>query len=176
VIYAALMQMPLDLDFGERRILDIGCGPVSLLLRAKFHAAFAVDPLDYAAAEAAYRARANIARLMLPAEQFVAVPPVDEVWMYNVLQHVINPRLVLANAAQSALLIRLFDWLDTTPCDGHPHTITEAMVADTLLTSEWDRLHWDVGSIQSPGTMIAGRYLAAVLVRRRGDAPPPPTP
>jgi glycosyltransferase involved in cell wall biosynthesis len=95
-VYAGLMGMPADLDFGDASILDIGCGPVSLLRSAKFGRATAIDPLDFGDAES-YRDK-RINRVYAPAETWQYSGFFDEVWIYNVLQHVEDPHAVLAMA------------------------------------------------------------------------------
>lgn len=51
-------------------------------------------------------------------------PGVDEVWGYNVLQHVIDPSRVLATARYHATKrIRWFDVIDTPLYPVHPHSI-----------------------------------------------------
>ena len=51
----------------------------------------------------------------------------DEVWLYNVLQHVGDPAKVVANAvgrlAQGGCL-RLFEWINIPADDCHPHVLT----------------------------------------------------
>jgi hypothetical protein len=51
----------------------------------------------------------------------------DEVWMYNVLQHVYDVDLVIKAIKRSCNLftiIRIFEWVDTQIVIGHPNIIT----------------------------------------------------
>ena len=56
----------------------------------------------------------------------------DEVWIYNVLQHTIDPGDILNKATKIAKMIRIFEWLDTGKNVGHPHTITKEFLDDHL--------------------------------------------
>jgi hypothetical protein len=49
----------------------------------------------------------------------------DEVWIYNCMQHAIDPGLIIDNAKRAAKVLRLFEWIDIPAHDGHPHELTE---------------------------------------------------
>jgi hypothetical protein len=51
--------------------------------------------------------------------------PFDEVWIYNCLQHTIDPEKILANARASAKIIRIFEWIDEPISIGHPQLLTQ---------------------------------------------------
>lgn len=57
--------------------------------------------------------------------------PFDEAWIYNVLQHVEDPEAVV-RTAMHAKLVRIFEWVDTPPTLGHPHTLTAAALDSWL--------------------------------------------
>lgn len=121
-------------DLAGKAILDIGGGPSSLLLKCFNRGAgsMVLDPLAipewvlarYVAADIHYRQGA--------AEDSPRTAWFDEVWLYNVLQHVRDPHDVLFTARQSAPLIRIFEWIDMPTSLGHPHTITAAMIRAAL--------------------------------------------
>lgn len=50
----------------------------------------------------------------------------DEVWLFNCLQHVRDPELVIAKAKNIAGAVRFFEPVDYPTCVYHPHTFTEA--------------------------------------------------
>jgi hypothetical protein len=58
----------------------------------------------------------------------------DEVWIYNVLQHTVDPRLIIENAKRAAPVLRLFEWIDLPPHDGHPHMLTAPALRDWIGT------------------------------------------
>jgi Methyltransferase domain len=115
-------------DVGWKMVLDIGGGPSSFLLRCVNVKGFVIDPCRYPAWVAARYAEADIAYVHSKAEDFIS-GFFDEVWMYNVLQHVEDPEKVVRNARASGKLLRLFDWIDAPIQNpGHPHQLTEAQL------------------------------------------------
>lgn len=172
--YAELMGIPrlekpieafpqLVFDAEGKSVVDVGCGPFSLLLRTRAATAVAVDPLDFGAdLEAAYH-RSGIQRVQAAGEAFKAEQVFDEGWMYNCLQHVRSPAEVLANLARHAKTVRLFEWLHIPKSDGHLHVLTEETFADAFPEAQWRRVQWDVGTMETPE--LHGDYLAAVLER-----------
>ena len=49
----------------------------------------------------------------------------DEVWIYNCLQHTIDPEKIIRNAKRAAKLVRIFEWIECGTSKGHPHELTE---------------------------------------------------
>lgn len=164
MVYAMYMQLPASLAV-TGNVLDLGCGPISLLQRAKgFDTAVAVDPLDFN--DAAAYAACGVERVVAPAEEFVDGRGFNEVWFYNVLQHVRDPREVLATACRECApggCIRLFEWTHTGVNEGHIHEFTEAYF-DAYFGDEWEREHWEAGTLAT--TLLYGTFLAAVLRKR----------
>lgn len=115
------------------RILDIGAGPCSMLLKTHGAARRVVcDPLPYPAWVNIRYALAGIEVMRGPGEAvhhgFPATgpKPFDEVWIYNCLQHVEAPLQILKNALALGGLVRIFEWIDIPPHEGHPHMLTKA--------------------------------------------------
>src|SRR5215213_6310588 len=122
--YARLMGLPSDLNMGSKTILDVGCGPVSMLLRATHGGAAGVDPLLMSEETKVKYAEANVALYHSKAEDFQPSKHFDEAWMYNCLQHVDDPNKVVAMLLQSADAVRIFEWIDMSTDGMHPHTLT----------------------------------------------------
>lgn len=116
-------------DLGHKSVLDIGGGPVSMLLKCKNRGKVTVlDPCPYPDWVKLRYATADIEYLVAPAEDIgtrLKLQPYDEVWIYNVLQHTIDPQLIIANARMVGHKIRIFEWIDTPTTIGHPHTLTK---------------------------------------------------
>ena len=120
---------PPTFDLEGRSVLDIGGGPVSLLLKCVNRGgAVVADPgkwppwvleryracgIDY------WPERAEELEYSSSVDRF------DEAWIYNVLQHVDDPALVIENARAWAHTIRVFEWIDIPPYPGHPHELTQ---------------------------------------------------
>lgn len=132
-VYAAKMGLKAEMgngkfpvyDLSGKSVLDIGGGPVSILLKCvNFSEATVIDPCDYPKWVKQRYDSCKINYLKLPGENFV--PWInDEVWIYNVLQHVQDPKAIIDNARNSAKIIRIFEWIDTYVAPGHPHVLTE---------------------------------------------------
>lgn len=130
--YAGMLEI-VDVD-PLLSIVDIGCGPQSLLLSHSDKAEgrrIAIDPLRFTDEDEAQYARCGITRLQVPAED-AAFDRVDEVWMYNCLQHVRDPQRVLDVALSACGRIRLFEWLHTPISIVHPHSLTQELLTDAL--------------------------------------------
>lgn len=128
-------------DLGERSVMDIGGGPTSILLKCvptpELDGASrrVFDPCPYPKWVEDRYAAANIQLVPMKGEDLrrdVQTGSWDEVWIYNVLQHVEDPVAILRNAARIGKVVRLFEWIDTPPAPGHPNTITAEMVRAEL--------------------------------------------
>lgn len=139
-------------------ILDIGGGPVSMLL--KCHDAgpsFVVDPLldDYPehidmSYDPAYpkwvTGRYHEKGITVVRSRGEDLTPdigepdaFDECWIYNCLQHVDDPALVLKNALTVCRKLRIFEWVNQPISEGHPQALTCEKLdtwIDTVHTSD----------------------------------------
>lgn len=121
------------IDLEGRSVVDIGGGPVSLLLKCDNRGPSAVvDPCPYPEWVYHRYTEAGITVYRQPAEEFAPRVTYDEAWMYNVLLHVDDPELIVRNARSYADTIRIFEWLDTPPTLGHPQTLTAAALEEWL--------------------------------------------
>ncbi len=82
----------------------------------------------------------------MPAENIKPGDVYDEVWIYNVLQHTMNPKKIIKNAVASGKLVRIFEWLNTPPHEGHPQTLRADKLDKWLggkgRVAELDREEW----------------------------------
>lgn len=134
-VYARLMGIPqlhFSFDAAGASVLDIGGGPVSMLLKTvNLKAGRVCDPLPYPEWTRARYAAKNIDVIMQGGED-IHEEGWDEVWMYNCLQHTTDPRLIIENAKRAAKLIRIFEWVDIPAHDGHPHELTKPFLDECL--------------------------------------------
>lgn len=131
--YAQKMGIIADWDYGHYpvydlkgiSVLDIGGGPVSMLLKCKnFKESAVVDPCDYPKwVDERYKIK-EIDYFRIKGED-IRSTDFDEVWIYNVLQHTDSPEKILQNARRASKIIRIFEWIDAGTSHGHPHNLTE---------------------------------------------------
>lgn len=120
-------------DMVGKSILDLGGGPSSMLLKTVNADSMAVvDPCPYPEWTRRRYALAGIVVFEEPAESFSTQEHFDEVWIYNVLQHVDDPSKVIDCAKKHGSLLRIFDWVNTPPSLGHPHTLTKSLLDDWI--------------------------------------------
>lgn len=145
-VYAELMGIKRQhWDFvvpGGTRILDIGAGPASMLLKTRgAKRRVTCDPLQYpawvylryatAGVEVFHESGETVADLFKD-ELVDGDKPFDEVWIYNCLQHVEDPKLIVQNALALAHRVRIFEWIDIPPHEGHPHMLTKVGLDEWL--------------------------------------------
>lgn len=139
-------------NMGNAKILDIGGGPSSMLLKSDFGVGVVVDPCPYPGWVAERYKAHGVEYVQQPAEEFLPGEGdeyFDEAWMYNVLQHTINPEAIVRGMRRVAKRVRIFEWIDTPPHPGHPHTLTvpdlESWVAGTghvvWLDDQYKQIH-----------------------------------
>jgi hypothetical protein len=111
-------------DLSCRSVVDIGGGPVSMLLKTVNGGRLTVaDPCGYPKwVRDRYRAH-DVNYAQMAAEDFAGVG-YDEAWIYNVLQHVRDPERVAAVAGRAARTARVFEWTGIPADDMHPHVLT----------------------------------------------------
>lgn len=130
LFYATRMKLgfvdyPLsDINFKGKTVLDIGAGPTSLLLKSmNYSRAVALDPLmDKFPSWVRERYHSvGIETVALPAEEIDPKWQFDEVLIYNVLQHTMDPELIIRKALQVGKVVRIFEWLEVPTDEKHPH-------------------------------------------------------
>ena len=106
-------------------VLDIGGGPSSMLLKCKgLTHGKVVDPIDYPQWTKDRYGMMNILVDVKTGEEVTDLH-YDEVWIYNCMQHAIDPQQIINNARRAAKRLRIFEWVDIPAHDGHPHELTE---------------------------------------------------
>ena len=158
-------------DLEGKSIIDIGCGPFSLLLNVKQHTEkpaqrVALDPNNYGELDSKY-ALAGIERSYVKGEDISHHLNFDEAWIYNVLQHVEDPIRVLNNAVNIAKRVRIFEWINVPPYTGHLHQLSEG-VLDSQFESNFKSCAWNpvlrvTGTINMDGLVSsAGNVYIAI--------------
>lgn len=123
------------------KVLDIGGGPVSMLLKITNCAkgSTVIDPLmdKYPQWVRDRYESKGIKYLKGTGETLMNIidDSYDEVWMYNVLQHTEDPELIIKNMQKISQRLRIFEWIDIPSHPGHPHMLTEKFLNDCVNSS-----------------------------------------
>ena len=158
-------MMFIDQGLPDKTIIDIGCGPVSLLQRLPIKdGCAALDPLHFEHFEELY-AQKNIKRLVKCGEDLS--PNVDgiydEAWIYNCLQHVKNPLEIIKNATKVANVVRIFEWTYMKPCEGHPHELTPELLSTPFKILDWDTKMTTTGFLNH--NELNGNYFMGIFTK-----------
>lgn len=143
-------------DLGGKSVLDVGGGPVSLLLKTTHRGSCCVvDPIQYPNWVLERYKEASIEYIQETGENILNIEKIknrsfDEAWIYNVLQHTIDPKLIITSVKKIAKRIRIFEWINIPPHSGHPHELKE-----TLL-NEWVEGKGTVEYINKPEIKAVG--------------------
>ncbi len=119
-------------DLTGKSVLDVGGGPTSMLLKCSgFNRATVVDPGRYPTwTKMRYREH-GIEVMAVPAEEFEGDGWLyDEAWLYNVLQHTINPEAIVKMMRRKAQKLRVFEWVEAAQTPGHPHVLEIAQLQE----------------------------------------------
>lgn len=136
MMMAEKMGLPVDsgyrIDLQGKSVLDVGGGATSLLLKCINGGRRAVlDPLRFPEWVMDRYAAADIDFMIGPAEA-MEEEGFDEVWIYNVLQHVRNPKEVLRRAMRAGRTLRIFEWTNANTDIMHLHTVTAEMIESVV--------------------------------------------
>jgi hypothetical protein len=150
-------------DFSGKHIVDVGGGPMSLLLRCKHDESAVIDPMAMPGCVCERYKVHGIATLPLAGEELSTSSKLfyDEAWCYNVLQHVENPATALANLCALAPTVRIFEWLHVPTSPGHLHSLNELLFKWAFPPEEWAIVRWQKGRKWDTD------YLA-IVARRKG--------
>jgi glycosyltransferase involved in cell wall biosynthesis/2-polyprenyl-3-methyl-5-hydroxy-6-metoxy-1,4-benzoquinol methylase len=160
--YAKLMQLSENFDLKvPTTILDVGCGPTSILLRTNRHGAQAVgvDPLPVSRNTLLKYKAANITFVNKKAEEGIPEQEFDEAWIYNVLQHTDSPIIILNKLVKVAKIIRVFEWINTEANEGHPHILTVDLFETVF--KDLEKIFWKTGKLNEKN--LNGEYFACVV-------------
>ena len=152
-LYVEKMGLTYDFSQGQycipmhgKHVLDIGGGPVSILLMCHDVKGVVADPLRYPHWVTQRYWTAGIKTQKTKGEDLKETG-FDEVWMYNLLQHVDDPEKVVNNARRAGNILRVFDWLNIPIIGPHRHFLDrstldrllgEGGTSENVLIDGWD--------------------------------------
>lgn len=109
-------------DQQGKSIIEVGSGPYPALMRVdNIGHSLIVDPIFLTFD----KPLKNNIRIIVNAFEFEkGIEKHDELWMMNVLQHVIDPDRFIAKAKKVADVVRFFEPINHPTSTNHPHTFT----------------------------------------------------
>jgi hypothetical protein len=130
--YMGLQREHFSFNVFGKTILDIGGGPTSMLLKSKnLKEGLVCDPLKYPEWTKLRYLEKNINVKAIRGEDVIE-EGWDEVWIYNCLQHTDDPEKIIHNALKAAKILRIFEWVDISPHEGHPQMITKEFLDNSI--------------------------------------------
>lgn len=125
---------PYSIDINNKKILDIGGGPCSLLLKCRnISNCMIADPCIFPDWITSRYNSLNIIELKIKAEDLDIINnKFDEIWMYNTIQHTNDPIKIAKNIRNKTNYIRIFEWC-TEPHIGHPIQTNKKILDDLFL-------------------------------------------
>ena len=136
-VYAKYMGLGVDVDNDviyfnapyatSKRVIDIGGGPVSMLLKItknEVKDSKVYDPSTYPDWTMKRYQDHGIEYVKKVGEE-INETGYDEVWIYNCLQHTEDPEKIIQNAKRAGKVLRIFEWVDTPPELGHPQSLNQ---------------------------------------------------
>lgn len=141
--YLDVMELVRGQDLKGAKVLDIGAGYTSILPTfTNYGVSTIVDPsYPYKDIVLGY-ANKKIIYVCRKAEDFEIDEEFDEVWIYNVLKHVLDPDAILDKLPGRAKLLRIAEITDDIIDEAHPYVIKPEWLSKKLESiSEWCRFH-----------------------------------
>lgn len=112
-----------DLDLKGKTVLEIGPARIAALLYCNnYGPSFIVEPTKYEDSEYLYNEK-QISFIREVYEECDS-PKVDEIWLFNVLQHIIDPDLFIEKCKKNTKVIKFFEPINTPIEVHHPHSFT----------------------------------------------------
>lgn len=158
-------MMFVDQGLPNKTVIDIGCGPLSLLQRIPVKSGSAgLDPVHYGDLEEIY-AQKNIKRILKCGEDLSSDVDghYDEAWIYNCLQHVKDPVKIIKNAMSVADVVRIFEWTYIPPYEGHLHELTPDLLRTPFQMLDWDTKMITTGFLNHNG--LNGNYFMGIFTK-----------
>lgn len=155
---------PYVIDKTGLSILDVGGGPVSLLLKTIADKKVVIDPCEFhewtidryhANGVDIYRRNGETLTRVIQNKKF------DEVWLYNVLQHTEDPKKIFDNVfkvLKKGGVFRFLDWVDTPTNTAHPISLGYQELAAWLSNYDQPLLKTNINENGANGTIAYGVF------------------
>ena len=112
-------------DQQNNKILEIGCADIPALYFCHNYQGFIIEPMESPILnELCQEKHINLIQDMAETCKWPA--DIDEIWLFNVLQHVMTPNIIVNRAKTDAKKIRFFEPINTAITTEHLHGFTFA--------------------------------------------------
>tara|TARA_R110002153_G_C13168893_1_gene483884 strand:+ start:95 stop:703 length:609 start_codon:yes stop_codon:yes gene_type:complete len=112
----------IEKDLKNKSILEIGPAKIAgLLFCENYKDSFIIEPTIYDDCLPFYDQEITFIH---EAAETCDMPHVDEVWLLNILQHTINPSLIIERCKKYSNTIKFFEPINTGINTAHPHSFT----------------------------------------------------
>lgn len=139
VILRDHFNIDIENDLSGKKILESGggCYP-SVYFCKNLKKAVNVEPLysNFPDNIKSNLRNSNIECIDIPFEDYKVRSKFDEVWFFNVLQHVRDPYLQIRNAKRISNVIRVFEPINTEINNEHPHRFTLEFFKEQFLDTD----------------------------------------
>ena len=113
----------MNYDQQGKTIVEIGCADFPALQHCTNVAkGVLIEPMPSPILEEIVSERPELSIIQCAVEDMEELPECDEIWLLNVMQHVIDPDLFVEKCKQTAKVIRFFEPIDWPVEIYHPHT------------------------------------------------------
>ena len=122
--YAKMFKyLGMDRNQEGKSVLEVGPADFPALAYCRNYKGIIVEPMssDYLPTLCRF---CGIELLTQPLED-LELSRMDEVWIFNVMQHVIDPEVFIDKCKSIGRMIRFFEPVDCGTCEYHPHTFTQ---------------------------------------------------
>lgn len=115
-------HLGIDADQKGKTIVEIGCADVPALMFCSDYLGIIIEPMPSEILQTLIK-DLHIQLAVAPAEHY-DFPQVDEIWLFNVLQHVIDPTVIIDKCKATAKVIRFFEPINDHIDICHLHSFT----------------------------------------------------
>ena len=115
--------LDIDTNLENKTILEIGPARIAALMYCNnYRPSFIVEPTRYEDTEHLYKD--SPITFIREIYEDCESPTVDEIWLFNVLQHIVDPDLFIEKCTKNAKVIKFFEPINTPIEIHHPHSFT----------------------------------------------------
>jgi hypothetical protein len=115
--------LDIDTNLENKTILEIGPAKIAALIYCNnYGPSFIVEPTKYEDTEHLYVDKPIT--FIRDTYEDCESPVVDEIWLFNVLQHIVDPDSFIEKCKKSAKIIKFFEPINTPIEVHHPHSFT----------------------------------------------------